>query len=416
MSRRLQGDIHPGLVAGAPMRPAPSRRRAWLPASVKSLGFWIEFVCFFLIATPFELAIGSGYGYAIKAFACGVLLVPRLASGRASTDSRFAWIAIFAMLFLAANFLEPTIRAIFAFLLVLLGASLGMMKSEEWNRRMLDLVTVYILVHLAGFVFAFMQFVLQGDVLDLHGMVFPSASRAQAIGASARLSGFHNEPGTYAQWLLMATFLRCLLTRRIASLLTVATGASMVMTFSLWAIVGAALLALAIALEMLLRARIGRKIRFLISATLLSLAALTAIAYLPGGMLEDGLAYLQLKAEMGTESGQSKLMAMAELRERLPELIFLGAPVEPGFCPYCQSPQDVGIWANGIYYFGLVPSLLIFISLTVMIIRKWGYHYIPFLIAMLLWKAVFYDPFLWIIIGYAIRNHNKNHIAKDRVR
>lgn len=407
MNRSLQDDIG--------LRAARTKRRTWLPAFVFSLRFWVEFSCFFLIATPFELAIGSGYGYAIKTIACAVLLGPRLASGRASIDPRFGWVAVLALLFLAANVANPSLRAIHAFFLILLGAALGLMKSEEWNRRLLDLVTLYIVVHLAGFAFVFLAFLLRGEVIDLHGMVFPSASRAYAVGSAARLSGFHNEPGTYAQWMLMATFLRCLLTRRIASMLTVAVGVSMVMTFSLWAVAGAALLILAIALEILFRARIGRKIRFLVSAVLLSQAVLIAIAYLPGGMLKDGLAYLQLKAEMGSESGIDKLMAMAELRERLPELIFLGAPVEPGFCPYCLSPQDVGLWANSIFYFGLVPSLIISAVLAISIYRKLGIAYFPFLIAILLWKAVFYDPFLWIIICNGISlAAGGNRLPSDR--
>jgi hypothetical protein len=409
----VQSLIHVGPAASVSKHRTYSAK--WF---IRTVRFWIECACFFVIATPFELEIGSGYGYTIKALAGAVLLVPRVVAGRVSMDRGLVWIAVLATLFLVANIHNPSIRALLAFFLILHGAALGLLKSEEWNRRLLSMVTVYIQVHLAGFTFALIAFFVLGNVVDLHNVAFPGASRAHEIGAAARLSGFHNEPGTYAQWMLMAVFLRCLLTRRIACPLTVVSGASAIMTFSLWAVAGTGLLLLAIALEVLLRFKGVGKIRFLISALLLSQAVMIAVSYLPSDVLDDGLAYLQLKLEMESDSGLEKLLAMTELKEKLPELVVLGGPVEPGFCPHCLSPQDLGIWATHVYYFGLISSTLLFVFFLLAIYQGWGVHYLPFLIAMLTWKAVFYDLLLWTIIGFVLARsvpfgrHRRHEISR----
>ena len=370
-----------------------------LVTAIRSVRFWVEWACFFLIATPFELEIGSGYGYAIKGFATIILLMSRLTISRANVDGKFAWIVVLALCFLGINISSISSRAASAFILILLGCSLGMLKSEEWRRRLFEIVTLYLIVHAGALVFSFIEFSLRGYVTDLHALIFSEASRGQIIGAAVRVAGFHTEPGTYAQWVLMALFLRSLLMRRVASPLAVFVGVTMVMTWSLWAVVGAALLLSAIILEAVFRANIASKVKFIISAFVLFQVTLVALAYLPQGMLEDGLAFLRLKSEASTESGLNKILALNELYNRLNELVLFGNPIIPGFCPTCIAPQDIGIWANFTYYFGLTPSLLIFLSAASLLLRGWGISFLPLLIGMMLWKATFYDQFLWILIG-----------------
>ncbi len=387
-------------AARIPIRRSPTLKA--LAAKTWNIKFWVECVCFFLIATPFELEMGSGYAYAIKAFACILLLAPRLVLTRASIDARMAWIVVLAVLFLAVNIQSPSDRLISAFFLIPLGASLGLLKNTEWNQRLLDIVTVYLLVHLGGFMFSFVEFVLRGSVLDLHGMLFPAQSRAHVLGSAARLSGFHNEPGTYAQWMLMVTFLRCLLTQRIASPLTLIVGITALATLSLWAVAGGALLLIAVLLDALSRGRMERRVRAVLSTLLICAAAAMAITVLPGSFLQDALTYLGVKAEMSTVSGLSKLWALRELQSQFSEVLVLGGSMDPGFCPYCPSPQDLGTWASSAYYFGILPYALFIALLTTNLLRVHGLPYMPFLAIMLIWKAAFYDPLLWMIIGYAL--------------
>lgn len=387
------------------LTPAPQRRPntgTLLSSSVWSIRFWIECLCFFLIATPFELEMGSGYAYALKAFACVLLLLPRLAFGRATIDARIAGVVMLALLFLAINIQNSSERAISAFVTILLGASIGLLKSESWNRRLLEIVTVYILVHLAGFAFGLAEYLLRGSVIDLHAMLFPAQSRAHALGSAARLSGLHNEPGTYAQWMLMVTFLRCLLMQRIVSPLTIVVGASALVTVSLWAIIGVALLLIAVLLDAITSGRMRQRVQATAVATLLCSAAVIATAALPGSFVRDALLYLGVKAEMSTISALSKIWAFQEIQAKLSDILVLGGPLNPGFCPQCASPQDLGTWASSAYYFGVIPYLALVATLSLNVLRVHGVAYLPFLAIMLVWKATFYDPLLWIIIGYAL--------------
>lgn len=378
------------------------RRGSTPPDPFKAAQFWLECICFIIIATPFELAIGSGYAYLIKAVAALIIPLPWLLTGKVTVSPQIGLVLILAVLFLLINLQEPSLRSAHAFSLIILGGLIGFIKGEAWIKQLSAVVTVYIVFNLLGFTVAMADFFIRGNVIDLHGMLFSTSSRAYSIGSAARLSGFHNEPGTYAQWMLMATFLRCLLTRRITSVLTVAVGVSMLLTVSLWAVIGVLLLATAIALEILMRANVNQKVRALTGAALLLMAGTLVFSIIPDSIVQDVFAYLGIKSELNTESGLNKILALREIQDKFFDILFIGSPMEPGFCPQCLSPQDLGTWATGAFYFGVLPFGLLLLYAARKLVRWHGLPYLPLLGAMLVWKATFYDPMFWMIMSYMI--------------
>jgi len=384
-------------------RLASSATKSKLVQQLTSPRFWIEAVCFFILATPFELEIGSGYGYAIKTACMLVLLAPRVVFGGATLGPSFIGVVLLAFLFLGINVLDVSQRAIFAFILIVVGAALGQLRSDEWNGRLLAVVDLYLAVHLIGFVIALLAFLIAGSVLDLHALLFPMSGRAGQIGLAARLSGFHNEPGTYAQWMLAVVLLRSLITGRIVSIITGLVGLTALLTVSLWAIVGVSLLAVAALLETFGQSKLNRGLRTAFSAVLLIIASLSVLALLPGSILAEATRFLATKAQLTTISGIDKVYALKSLQAKVSEIVILGEPLARPFCPSCLSPQDLGLWAGATYYLGLLPSLALAVFLALATTRSRGLAFIPLLLMIGLWKAHFYDPLLWVIVGYVLR-------------
>lgn len=385
------------------------RGRAVSSRYLRSSQFWFEFVWFFLVATPFELQIGSGYVYLIKLSALFLLIISRLLSSKARIDRRIFFVMAVAILILVVNISDVSNRIIFAALFILLGAALGQLKQHHWKERLLALVTCYLFIHLFGLCLSAAYFYLRGEMLDLHGFVFPGSSRIGQIGQVARLSGFQLEPGTYAQWMLIMLLLRCMLIGRIISIFTGVVVASVLVTISLWAVIGVLILLTSAVLEIIFKGDFGKKLRMLLTVLVLIAAAIAALSHVPDAISEAGASYLESKAEMNTESGLNKKWTLEEFHRNVGRILLLGEPLEPGLCPYCAAPEDVGVGINSAYYFGIFPAVLLFGSAFFVVFRK---HGLPFVVCagiVLIWKATFYDPLFWILIGVIFNTQMVNH-------
>jgi hypothetical protein len=379
------------------------KKRSRLPPHMRSIRFVFECILFFLLATPFELSMGGGFVYALKASCLVALCAPILLVHRPFLGSAFLGIVILDALFTMLNVFSLADRASFSVFFILVGATLGSIRVQSWMERFHSIVLVYIIINLAGFGYVLSELVLRGNLVDLHGMIFPGGARVEQVGTFGRLSGFHVEPGTYSQWMIMATFLRSLVVGRIVSPLTFLVGGTALLTVSLWAVIGAALLTLAVAIEVVFYANMKQKARMGLIVMLLIPSFPVMISYLPSSMIEDGLAFLQVKSEMAGPSGVSKILAIEELKSAIWGVILLGKPMVPGLCPTCLSPQDAGVWVNALYYFGGLPCLILVMSMVYSLATRWTIAYTPLLMAMLVWKAEFYDPLLWIIVGFILR-------------
>ena len=364
--------------------------------------FWIACALFFIVATPFELE-QSGYTYAIKVGALLALLFYAVSLRMARLSLFHPLVAIALVSFSAVNLMSPSDRALLGTFAMLLGSSLGFARGNSWDKEFLAIVSVFLFVHVSGLLASVTYFYATGSILDLHDYLFPGEARVEQRGAIARTAGFHTEPGTYSQWTIMALFLRCLVTRRLFTLWNGLAAFSAVLTVSLWGIIGFSIFASACAIESLIAPGRGRRIRSILSfvffASMVGLLAVNASS----DVIDDAVKFLELKGEMTTQSGLDKILGAEFIQQHIYNVVLVGEPLVPGFCPACLSPQDSGVGLNGLYYFGLVPFAALIGGAGIRLATRWNFSFIAPLALLLVWKAPVYEPLLWIIIAFALR-------------
>lgn len=363
---------------------------------------WFAAGLFFIVATPFE-AEQSGFVYLTKGAAlAGLLGYAILVRGaRPGLLSPLPALVI-AVILVLNTLVEWSDRAILAVGLMALGTLLGQARSASWNREFRQIVQIFLLVHAAGFLVTFLVYYLTSNVLDLHGLIFPVESRAESLGLFARLSGFHTEPGTYAQWMLMSLFLFALISGQLISRTGMLILATSILTVSLWAVLGVTVFLLAYVVEALLTRDLSRKAKITAAVFGIILAFAAAIQLFSTASVLAALDFLQLKGSMITDSGLDKLRATRFFFDEFWNTFIFGRPMDPGFCPYCLAPQDAGVGMNGVYYFGFLLFFSLFSALALVLVRRWTIAFVLPLGLALLWKAHFYDPLLWIIVGYIL--------------
>lgn len=374
--------------------------------------FWLNCVLFFLIATPFELQ-SSGLGWLIKLLCVIVMVVPLAVRNKGGLHRIHPMLAIAVAALVVANVLSISDRAILAIALIVTASLLGQFRNDEWLEQFGHILFVYLAVHAAGFLVQLAALWGTANLLDLHSLIFPGVSRIERIGLHGRLSGFHVEPGTYSQWMLMSVFLRSLIMRRLLTPFNAAIAFTGLATTSLWGALAVGLFLIAVILEALMASTLAVWSKNLGRLALLVLVVAGLATQVPGPLREESLAYLETKAEMKSESGMDKLLAIGALERDFWEVFFLGGSIKPGFCPYCVAPNDAGLWANAIYYFGFLVAFGLAAVLVLRVGLFWGVAYLPLIAAMFVWKAHFYDPFVWVLIGHIMSHSRRPYNGLD---
>lgn len=363
---------------------------------------WVLFALFFIASTPFELG-QSGVAYLLKACAISAMVAYAvLVSGAQAGRLSVVAIAVVAVLFIT-NLFGWTDRVLLAIVAIVAGALLGQLRGGKWDDEFQIILFLYLLVHFVGLMLAALIFYSAGQAIDLHTFMFPHESRAEAYKIIGRISGFHTEPGTYSQWMIMTLYLFALTQNRLFSKWTAVIALSVVFTVSLWGVLALGVVAAAFAIEALTssRGKGPRDLRLPGFILLIGIVLVFALS-IPKDVLEEGLQFLELKGGMTTDSSLDKLYAWEFMNQEFWNVAFLGRPFDPGFCPECISPQDAGIGMTGTYYLGF----LLFASLIVMVVRSvyayWGLAFVAPIALILVWKAHIYEPLLWVIIGFVL--------------
>jgi len=306
---------------------------------------------------------------------------------------------VVAILFFT-NLFGWTDRVLLAIAAIVVGTLLGQARGSRWNDEFQVIVMVYLVVHCGGLLTAAALFYGTGQVIDLHNLIFPNESRAEAYRSVGRLSGFHNEPGTYSQWTIMALYLFALTQSRLFNKWIALIAISVVLTVSLWGVLAFCVIAAAFAIEALISPGRGRRIRMAISYLLfVGIVAILALNA-SSGIVEQGIQYLDLKGELISDSGLDKRYAVDFMRQEFWSVAVVGRPFDPGFCPGCISPQDSGIGMTGTYYLGFLLFATLILSVGARALAFWGISFVVPIGLMLVWKAHLYEPLLWIIFGY----------------
>jgi hypothetical protein len=374
--------------------------------------YYVQVVMFFLLATPFELTAGSGYSYFAKLI-CAVGLIVTSGAMASLRPNTTLFLSVFlALIFLIANSNNPNDRVLLAFATILITVILGNLRTEPWNARLCAILSGFLAVHAAALLVVFANFFLRGDIIDLHSMVFPGAARTEQYGSVARIAGLHVEPGTYAQWTMAALFFRALITRSLGTPFNFAIVLTVALTFSLWAAMAVIVFLIGVLIEFILTRSTTTRWRAFLAIGLAGAAIYLVGTGLPQQFSDDALGFFQLKLN-NSESSLDKLLATAEFWRTLPNNLVIGSPVTPGFCPACLAPTDVGLWANLIYYFGLLPMLFLFAAMAGQLL-KWGIAFAVLAALMLVWKASYFDPLLWLIIAFVLFGPPVNRVRFEK--
>jgi hypothetical protein len=363
---------------------------------------WVMCLLFFVAATPFELE-SSGFGYLIKACAMlGIVAYAVFIRGAQTGGLNGITIAVVVLLFLT-NLSGWSDRIVVAIIAIVAGTLLGQTRGKKWNDEFPVIIIVYLAVHCIGLLVATFVFYSTGQVLELHSLIFPRESRIQAFDAIVRVSGFHNEPGTYSHWMLMTIYLFALTQGRLYNIWIAIIAASVVLTLSLWGVLASGVIAVAFVIEVLMSPGKNHRIRSVLSLILFCGILITLALSASTNSVEQGLAFLKTKGEMNSQSGMDKLYAMEFMRREFWNVFILGRPFFPGFAPHCVSPQDSGIGMTSIYYMGFLPFASLIFFLAARIYTRWGISFVVPIALIWVWKAHLYEPIVWVIIGYVLK-------------
>ena len=363
---------------------------------------WVMCALFFVAATPFDLA-QSGIAYLLKACAMLGIVAYAVLARRARTGRlSLLAIAVMAVLFIT-NLFGWTDRVLLAMTAIMAGTLLGQARGEKWNDEFRVVVFVYLVVHCVGLLVAAFFFYGVGQVVELHGAIFPHDSRAEAYHSIGRISGFHTEPGTYSQWMIMALYLFALTHNRLFNKWTGVIAASVLFTVSLWGVIAFGIIAAAFAIEASMSSQgKGQRAQRLLGFILFAGIVLVLALFMPTDLLEQGLQFLELKGGMTTDSSLDKLYALEFMRQEFWNVVVLGRPFDPGFCPNCISPQDAGFGMTGTYYLGFLLFASLIAVMATRVYAGWGIAFVVPIALILVWKAHLYEPLLWIIVGFVL--------------
>lgn len=364
-------------------------------------GFWVICALFFFAATPFDLD-QSGAAYLLKAFFTLSIVAYAVLARKARTGKLSMLVIVVVTVLFITNLFGWSDRVLIAMAAIMAGTLLGQARGQKWNDEFRIIVLVYLVVHCIGLLVAVIFFYSAGQVVDLHDAIFPHESRAEAYHLVGRLSGFHNEPGTYSQWMMMALFLFALMHGRLFNKWTAVIALTVVLTVSLWGIIAFSVIGAAFAIETLMSPGKRQRVRQLLSFVLFAGVVIALALSISADVLEQGFQFLEIKGEMATQSGLDKLYAVEFMRQEFWNVVVLGRPFEPGFCPECISPQDAGIGMTGTYYLGFLLFVSLIGIITTRVYARWGIAFVVPILLILVWKAHIYEPLLWIIIGYVL--------------
>lgn len=363
--------------------------------------------CTIIVGTRFEfpaMAQGPGLALAIRLAAALIVLTIYVARGSQPLKCQNAiFIFLICYYFTVINLHEYSYFTFMATVAMAWGLSMATMAIPSWSRSTDFLLSGYMVFHLVGLGLAIVLKIVLGEFIDLHNILFPfSASRGGDTMNVTRLTGFHVEPGTYANYIYLFVLLRALLTQRILSRLSTIAMMSTTLTSSAWAIIAILCYFAAGLTEVIKRKRKGQFPTEIFVMCALTFFYVIVISVLLSNFSDS--AYVKYIAErlfgQGPDASRAdKIIALEQWRQAIGGAFVFGYPMSETFCPTCRSPQDIGVAFNLAFNFGVVPSVALWVMLFVSVLRKWGPRFLVLSAPLLVNKAFFYDPLIWFVIG-----------------
>ena len=372
---------------------------------------WMSLALFIAACTPVEIAGDrSAAGYAFLFRAVAALTVTGLMAARFGMSFKSSTMLVIVLIVgnhIAVNLLDPTASAFMGAATITAGLLLSAMVIGP-NVIQQDvfsfLLRGYLIFHVLGFLLSALIWIRTGEAIDLHSLVFPfsSARQGEMLGRM-RLTGFHIEPGTYANSIYIVTLIRAIFRRRLVNLLDIVALATAVATLAAWSVVGVGLYFSAMALEFfILDRRFSAAIRIFSTWAVVVVGVMALPAMLPSIMESDYADFMTQRLTTEAGSGQLKAESMSAWIQALDLRILVGQPLTSSYCYFCVSIQDIGTIINMIYYFGLVATGLIMSAWSFKLLRDCGLQFVVAALPLVFAKFYFHDFTVWIVLGLGL--------------
>jgi hypothetical protein len=380
-----------------------------LPAKAVRFGFyeWVLLPLFIVAATQIEFGGDDKLGGIAVMFrliaAMAFLVALAMKNGLPISLGQIFVIIQLCLYFLAVNMMNMTYFAVMGTVFIVWGMTIGGGVGKSWARLIDFYIRGYLTFHLIGFVLAIIIYLVAGQIIDLHNIVFPfSFSRAGVMMDQVRLSGFQIEPGNYSNSAYLFVVLRALLRRRIFNRFDLVIILSTLATLAAWAVIGCGVYLVALLIEFL---RYNENVSTGVRLTVLyTTGAVVLIAFpvLVGLFWDNDFTQKMAERFSGAEgkgSADLKLEAFVAWQQQFGWRMLFGRPLPDSFCPTCESPQDIGTLINMVYYFGIIPTLMLLLVVLAKLLKYWNLTYVVLFAPFAVTKFYFYDPVMWLLFG-----------------
>ncbi|CAK0754566.1 conserved membrane hypothetical protein [Gammaproteobacteria bacterium] len=357
---------------------------------------------FILLGTHFEFpgeVSGAGLGFAIRLGMAAVIPAYILLSRRSDISILHGYVIfLICMYFLLINATDFTYFAILGCLSIVWGLLMASLSINGAANTIVFLCTGYLTFHMIGLALGIFIYVATGQIVDLHSVIFPfSEARVGELKGFVRITGFHVEPGSYSNFIYLVVLVRSLFMMRILSWFNAIAMASTMLTLAAWSVIGFGAFLIASLVELLLFNK--TRLPFVLSVSVSVAVILPSI--LIDEFENDYTIYItdRFSGSDYDPSRNDKILAFISWQNEITDAIFIGNPLPKAYCPFCLSPQDFGTMINMTYYFGVVPTLLLLLALSLNTLRRLNGAFLIFAAPLIISKAYFFEPLVWLIIG-----------------
>lgn len=261
--------------------------------------------------------------------------------------------------------------------------------EEKFRCDFTRVLEIFLILSSCAVIFQFVYWRFTGIVAEIHELVYPwSSARVEDHGAFARLGGMYIEPGTFSNWTLFFVLIYKFIDKNSRSFIVIFSSAAMIVSMSMWGMLAGVV---TIFIEMMSI----KKNRFFLAVSYSFVFLILASFFIS----DDMISFLQVKSELESESGDSKVMAYSEFLNIAGEIFFLGQGFAPGFCGNCLSPQDAGVFISSAVVFGIVFSVAVFLLLLFSTYRRLGVVSAMLIFFLPLSKVFYWEPVFWLFIS-----------------
>lgn len=360
----------------------------------------------FLSFAVFDLPSGSAlqlFAYHLFVVAMSSFALKVYGANFSVYRAQIGFLFLASMLVLAYSFVDPKV-ALIVFFILALSVLNGVILSRIAILNPLDFrwaIDLVLAIHVLALIFQFLLYHFIGQSIDLHTLVFPfSESQHGELKHIEvfRLTGLYNEPGTYSTWVACLLFISAIMHRSPHSLHYVVLF-TLLLPFSA---TGYVYFVFILFVFWLSRLGSNSLLRQMVVALVFLVVLVSAAIWLG---IDQYIYWRFFDVSVIDGTSGLKLISFEFLLGADLERLVLGGGFAVNDCFSCESIQDVGLYFNLFFQFGLLSIFLVYFMSKVI----GGVSLLPtsLLIALLISKMFIFSAALWlavIVVGALRRN------------